>query len=93
VQISGSLAAAGNDKFHSIVFRVGGYAAAHGTITISTGARASGALEGRRFAVSIATAKLSRAADTGSALAAAWSASLPGVLRTGFPPAEVARLR
>ncbi|HUN79159.1 MAG TPA: alpha/beta hydrolase [Solirubrobacteraceae bacterium] len=93
VQISGSLATGGNGKFHSIVFRVGGPAAAHGTITISAGQRASGTLEGRRFAVSIARAKLSRAADTGAALAAAWSASLPGVLRTGFPRAEVTRLR
>jgi pimeloyl-ACP methyl ester carboxylesterase len=100
VQLSGSLAAS-NGKFHSIVLRVSGGAAARGTITIAAGDRASGTLEGDRFAVSIAKARLSRAADdargapgktTSSALVETWLASAPAALRTAFPQTDVARL-
>ncbi|HVR05413.1 MAG TPA: alpha/beta hydrolase [Solirubrobacteraceae bacterium] len=94
VQLSGNLLAS-NGKLHSIVFRVTGPAAAHGTVTISAGEHASGTLAGRRFDVSIAKARLSRAAagSNPSALAAAWAAGAPGTLQTGFSQAEVARLR
>jgi pimeloyl-ACP methyl ester carboxylesterase len=59
VALSGSLPT-GTAKAHSITVRVGGSAAAHGTVTITSGQRAIGVLAGRRFSVSIAQARLSR---------------------------------
>jgi pimeloyl-ACP methyl ester carboxylesterase len=63
VALSGTLPASGG-KLHSITVRVGGSAAAHGTVTIASGQRASGVLGGRRFDVSIAKAQLSRVEAT-----------------------------
>jgi pimeloyl-ACP methyl ester carboxylesterase len=57
VALSGTLP----NKLQSITVHVGGGAAAHGTVTIAAGGRASGELGGRRFAVNIAGAQLSRA--------------------------------
>jgi pimeloyl-ACP methyl ester carboxylesterase len=79
VAISGTLPAS-NGKLHSITVRVGGGAAARGTVTIAPGGRALGSLGGRRFDVSIAHAQLSRA---GSPLAAAWQGD--GALSVHFP--------
>jgi pimeloyl-ACP methyl ester carboxylesterase len=72
----------GSGKLHSLSFRVGGSAAAHGTVTVVSGRHAFGVLEGRRFDVSTAGAKLSRAGTGAGASGApfewpAWKASFP----------------
>jgi pimeloyl-ACP methyl ester carboxylesterase len=59
VALSGTLPDSGG-KLLSITVRVDGAAAAHGTITIGSGQRATGTLGGRRFDVSTAKAQLSR---------------------------------
>ncbi len=87
VALSGTLPASGG-QLHTITVRVGGAAAAHGTVTIASGGRASGMLGGRRFDVSTARAQLSRV----NAAATAWGASWPSPsLR--FPLSGLARLR
>ncbi len=63
VQLSGTLPAAGG-KLHTITVHVDGSAAAPGTVVLTSGARASGTLGGRRFNLSVAKAHLS---DTGAA--------------------------
>jgi pimeloyl-ACP methyl ester carboxylesterase len=60
VQLSGTLPAAGG-KLHTITVRIAGTAAAHGTVVLASGARASGILGGRRFDLDVAKAQLSRA--------------------------------
>jgi pimeloyl-ACP methyl ester carboxylesterase len=59
VTLSGALPVSAG-KLHSITVRVGGAAAAHGTVTIASGSRATGVLDGRHFNVSTARAQLSR---------------------------------
>jgi pimeloyl-ACP methyl ester carboxylesterase len=59
VQLSGILPDS-SGKLQSITVHISGSAAAHGTVTIASGQRASGVLDARRFAVSIARAQLSR---------------------------------
>ncbi len=68
VQLSGTLPAS-DGKIHSITVRIGGSTAAHGTVMIATGQRATGTLGGTRFDVSIAKATLSRVAGAGDAVA------------------------
>jgi pimeloyl-ACP methyl ester carboxylesterase len=59
VAISGTLPASGG-KLHSITLHVSGATAAHGTVAIVSGGRATGTLDGERFDVSTAKAQLSR---------------------------------
>ncbi len=59
VALSGTLPASGG-RLHSVTVHVSGTAAAHGTVTIASGGRATGVLGGRRFDVSTARAQLSR---------------------------------
>jgi pimeloyl-ACP methyl ester carboxylesterase len=87
VAISGTLPAS-DGKLHSVTVRVGGAAAARGTVTIAPGGRALGSLGGRRFDVSIAHAQLSRA---DSPLAAAWQGN-GTPLSIHFPLPALARL-
>jgi pimeloyl-ACP methyl ester carboxylesterase len=61
VQLTGTLPAAGG-KLHSITVRITGASASGGTVVIASGERATGALGGRRFDVSITKARLSRTA-------------------------------
>jgi pimeloyl-ACP methyl ester carboxylesterase len=81
VQLSGTLPAAGG-KLHVIDVRISGSAAAHGTVLLSSGGRALGVLGGRRFDLSIAKARLSRASDS---TAASPLASLPTATTLRFP--------
>ncbi len=60
VALSGTLPAS-SGKLHTITLRVSGPAAAHGTVAITAGERATGTLGGRPFDVSTAKAQLSRA--------------------------------
>lgn len=81
VQLSGTLTTKGG-KLQSITVHVGGATAAHGTVTIASGNRATGTLGGRRFAVSTAKAQLSHAV----AAPAEWPATarfpLPALVHT-----------
>ncbi|HEY3828894.1 MAG TPA: alpha/beta fold hydrolase [Solirubrobacteraceae bacterium] len=65
VQLSGVLPAGGG-QLHVIAVRISGSAAAHGTVVLSSKGRAIGTLGGRRFDLSIAKARLSRAQDPAS---------------------------
>jgi pimeloyl-ACP methyl ester carboxylesterase len=85
VQLSGSLPTS-RGQIHSITVRIEGSAAAHGTVTIASGQRATGALGGVRFDVSIANARLSRRRPAVTSLA--W----PPV-PVHFPLPALARLR
>lgn len=60
VEVTGSFTLQ-NGKLKPALMRISGGAAAHGSILIGSSQRVSGTLEGRRFDVSIAKAKLSRA--------------------------------
>jgi pimeloyl-ACP methyl ester carboxylesterase len=62
VQLNGNLPTTSGGRIHSITVRIAGSAAAHGTVTIASGQRATGALGGVRFDVSIAKARLSSVA-------------------------------
>jgi pimeloyl-ACP methyl ester carboxylesterase len=83
VALSGFIPA-GAGKLHSLTVRVGGAAAAHGTVTVVSGGHAFGVLEGRRFDVGTAHAKLSRA----GAAPFEWPA-----WKSRFPAPALARLR
>jgi pimeloyl-ACP methyl ester carboxylesterase len=87
VSLSGTLPASGG-KLHSVTVHVSGSAAMHGTVTITSGGRASGTLGGRRFDVSTARAKLSR---VGGAAPTAWQADGP-LASVHFPLPALARL-
>jgi pimeloyl-ACP methyl ester carboxylesterase len=83
VQLSGTLPAAGG-KLHTITVRVGGSAAAPGTVVLASGARASGTLGGQRFDLSVAKAHLSGAVT----VSGEWPSS-----PRGFALPALARLR
>jgi pimeloyl-ACP methyl ester carboxylesterase len=83
VALSGTLPA-GAAKPHSITVHVGGSAAAHGTVTLTSGGHATGELGGRSFDVSTAQARLSRVGGQ----ATVWP---PPSIRFSLPP--LARLR
>jgi hypothetical protein len=87
VALSGTLSA-GAGKFHSLTVRIGGSAAAHGTVTFVSGRHAFGVLGGRRFDVSTAGAKLARAGAGAGAAPFEWPAWRPR-----FPLPALARLR
>jgi pimeloyl-ACP methyl ester carboxylesterase len=70
-----------NGSLGTVTVRVSGSAAAPGTVRIGADKRVAGTLGGRRFSLSIATVKLSRAAGGGE-----WPAR-------GFPLPGLARLR
>jgi pimeloyl-ACP methyl ester carboxylesterase len=92
VQLSGTLPASGG-RIRAIAVRVSGSAAAHGTVLLASGSRATGTLDGRRFAVSTARAELSRRAGEQAAWStgeqAAWSASYLPSFATHFPLAAL----
>ena len=60
VSLSGVLPTTSGGRLRAITVRVGGPAAARGTVTISSAGHASGHLGGQRFDVSIARAQISR---------------------------------
>jgi pimeloyl-ACP methyl ester carboxylesterase len=86
VALSGTLPTSGG-QLHPITVHVSGDAAAHGTVTIASGGRATGSLGGRRFDVSIAHARLSRVGAV-----ATWGAGWPPP-SLHFPLPALARLR
>jgi pimeloyl-ACP methyl ester carboxylesterase len=86
VALSGTLPASGG-RLHSITVHISGTTAAHGTVTITSGGRATGVLGGRHFDVSTARAQLSRA----DAALSTWRAGEP-LLSLHFPLPGLARL-
>ncbi len=83
VALSGTLASSAG-KLRGITVRVSGSAAAHGTVTITSGQHATGVLAGQRFDLSTARAQLSRVGT----LPAGWPA-----LGVHLPVPRLARLR
>ena len=76
VALSGTLPSS-SGKLHTITLRISGPAAAHGTVAIAAGQRASGTLGGRSFDVSTAKAQLSRAGSRSAWDAATGWSQLP----------------
>jgi pimeloyl-ACP methyl ester carboxylesterase len=76
VALDGTLGSGSHE--HSITVRVSGAAAAHGTVTLSGGGRASGTLGGHRFTVNVAHAQLSAAGHRATGpWARAWEGAWP----------------
>jgi pimeloyl-ACP methyl ester carboxylesterase len=82
VRLSGTMPAVGG-QLRTITVRVGGSAAAPGTVVLASGGRASGTLGGQRFDLSIARAHLSDAASAAALPANLLRFRLPALAREG----------